>query len=97
MRMHLGMGLGSRGLGGSIALTAYSILESASSGSTVGVLSVVNHPSGASGWTFTETADPDNKFAISGTNLNTSAALNYETATSHQITITASKSGRWIA
>lgn len=72
-----------------ISLSASSILESAASGSTVGVLSVVNHPSGSSGWTFVETADPDNKFAVSGANLNTSAALNWETATSHSVTIQA--------
>lgn len=96
MRLGIGLGLsGQRGASGpSLNLSATSILESAVSGSTVGVLSVVNHPSGSSGWTFAETADPDNKFTVSGSNLNTSAALNYEAATSHSVTITASKSGQ---
>lgn len=81
-----------------LVLSASSILESATSGTTVGALSVINHPSGSSGWTFTETADPDSKFAVSGANLNTAAALNYDVATggktSHSVTITASKSGQ---
>jgi len=70
-----------------IQLSASSILESALSGSTVGVLSVSD---GTGVYTFTKTADPDAKFAVSGSNLNTSAALDYETATSHSVTIQAS-------
>lgn len=83
----LKMGLGTRGASGpSISLTATSILESAVSGSTVGVLSVVG---GTGVYTFTKTADPDAKFTVSGSNLNTAAALNYEAATSHSVTIEA--------
>jgi hypothetical protein len=90
----LDLGIASRGASGpAIVLSATSIAEDAASSSTVGTLSVVNHPSGSSGWTFAETADPDNKFAVSGADLNTSAALNYEVATSHSVTITASKVG----
>lgn len=86
-------GFGARGAGGGgprIVITASSILESAVSGSTVGVLSVVG---GTGTYTFTKTADPDSKFALAGTNnanLNTAAALDYETATSHSVTISAS-------
>jgi len=69
-----------------LQLTASSILESATSGSTVGVLSVAN---GSGSYTFTKTADPDAKFAISGSNLNTAAALDYEAAQSHSVTISA--------
>jgi hypothetical protein len=59
---------------------------------TIGTLAVADHPSGSSGWTFAETADPDGKFAISGVNLNLAAALDYETKTSHSYTVTATKS-----
>jgi hypothetical protein len=95
--MSYGYGYGSRfwrsrrgASGPRIVITASSILESAVSGSTVGVLSVVG---GEGTYTFTKTADPDSKFALAGTNnanLNTAAALDYETATSHSVTISAS-------
>jgi hypothetical protein len=86
----LTLGLAPRGGGAtspSLQITASSILESALSGSTVGVLSVVG---GSGTYTFTKTADPDAKFAVSGSNLNTAAALDYETAQSHSVTISAS-------
>ncbi len=66
-----------------------SVSENIVIGSTVGVLSVVN---GTGTWTFTKTADPDSKFVLAGTggsNLNTAAALNFETAQSHSVTIQA--------
>jgi hypothetical protein len=81
-------GLSSRGGSGpSLQITASSILESALSGSTVGVLSVVG---GVGTYTFTKTADPDGKFAVSGSNLNTAAGLDFEAAQSHLVTISAS-------
>lgn len=78
-----------RASGPQILLSASSIAENAVVGSTVGVLSVVN---GTGTWTFTKTADPDSKFVLAGTggsNLNTAAALNFETAQSHSVTIQA--------
>ena len=76
-----------QGVGGStIVLSATSIAESATSGSVVGALSVTG---GSGSYTFSITADPDNKFAIDGSNLETDAALDYETATSHSVTIEA--------
>ena len=86
--------LGGAVSGPRVMLSSTSVSESATIGTTVGTLSVINHPSGGSGWTFAETADPDNKFTVSGANLNTSATLNYEAATSHSVTITASKSAQ---
>lgn len=87
MRLGFGLGIGSRGAGGPrIAITASRVLESAVSGSTVGVLSVVG---GTGVYTFTEIADPDNKFVISGSNLNTNAALSFATNASHTITVRA--------
>lgn len=85
----MGLGLGARAVGPTgpvILLTASSISEAAVSGSTVGVLSVAN---GTGTYTFTETADPDSKFAVSGANLNTAAALDFATASSHSVTISA--------
>lgn len=68
-------------------LSAASVLESTLAGSTVGVLSV----SGGSGtYTFTKTADPDSKFTLSGSNLNTAAGFDFEVAQSHWVTISAS-------
>lgn len=69
-----------------LQLSASSIAESASIGAIVGALSVAN---GSGSYTFTITADPDNKFDISGSNLVTTAALDYETATSHSVTVQA--------
>lgn len=77
----------------SIILSASTVPEDSSIGTTIGALSIINHPSGGSGWTFAKTADPDSKFAVSGANLNTAAALDHEAAASHSVTITASKSG----
>jgi hypothetical protein len=69
-----------------IRLSGLSIAEDASSGTVVGTLSVAN---GSGSYTFSITADPDSKFAIDGSNLETAAALNYEVATSHSVTIEA--------
>lgn len=76
--------------GPTIALSSSSINEDATSGTTVGVLSIAN----ATGhWldaiTYSEIADPDTKFAISGANLNTSGALNFETQSSYSYTVQA--------
>ena len=90
--LSLSLGIGSTRAGPqgpTILLSASSIAENAVVGSTVGVLSVVN---GTGTWTFTKTADPDAKFVLAGTggaNLNTAAALNFETAQSHSVTIQA--------
>lgn len=77
-----------------LSLSATQVIESAPIGTTIGVFSVVNHPSGPAGWTFTETADPDNKFAVSGADFNTSALLDYDSQPSHSVTITATKPGQ---
>src|SRR4051812_8874450 len=89
-----GLGIRRRRLGAAIVgpvtpvlrLSASSILESASVGAVVGALSVTN---GSGTYTFTITADPSSKFAIAGTALNLGAALNYEAATSHSVTVKA--------
>jgi hypothetical protein len=90
--MRLGLGLGfDRGRpraasGALILLSLNTVAENASVGATIGTLSV----SGGSGsYTFTETADPDSKFSITGASLKVGAALNYEAATFHTVTVQA--------
>ena len=84
-----GLLIGSTYLSKGIVLSANTVLESALVGSTIGVLSV----SGKTGFTFTKSVDPSGKFVISGANLNLAAGLDYETATSHTVTVTATKAG----
>lgn len=69
-----------------IVLSASSVLETASVNTVIGVLAVAN---GSGSYTFTEAADPDSKFNISGANLRVDASLDYETKTSHSVTIQA--------
>jgi hypothetical protein len=69
-----------------ISLSSDTLAEGAS-GRKVGDLSVVN---GSGSYTFSITADPDNKFTIAnGDELTLDNAIDYETATSHLVTIQA--------
>jgi hypothetical protein len=69
-----------------ITLSPATIVEGAS-GRKVGDLSVAN---GSGSYTFSITADPDNKFTIAnGDELTLDNAIDYETATSHLVTIEA--------
>lgn len=78
-----------------VRLSNSSVAENATTGTTIGVLSVVNHTSGGSGWTFViDSQTPSGKLAISSANLNTAAALDYETNPSLAVVGTASKSGQ---
>lgn len=69
-----------------ILLSNASVPEDAEIGDLIGTLSVVN---GSGSYTFSITADPDSKFAIDGSGLEVGAALNYDEATSHSVTIEA--------
>jgi len=76
-----------------VAISGASVAENATIGTNVGVLSVVG---GTGTYTFTLTDTAGGKFAVAGTNganLNTAAALDYETATSHNITVSATNGG----
>lgn len=69
--------------------TSTSVSYEAASGTTVGTLSAVG---GTAPIVFSIIADPDSKFALSGTNnevLETNATFNYFTAQSHSVTIRA--------
>lgn len=83
--------LATASLGGSgtptILLSGGTIAENAALNTVVGLLSVAN---GTGPYSFSITADPDSKFAIANVNeLQIDAALNYEAATSHSVTIAA--------
>lgn len=71
----------------SVVLSNASIAEDAAIGSVVGSLSFVN---GSGSYTYTIASDPDSKFAISGSNLTTSASFDYESDIAHSVTISAS-------
>jgi hypothetical protein len=91
----LGRGFGRMGTGGisandpTIQISSTSIAEDASIGDLVGTLSV-SHPNGS--YTFTIASNPDSKFVldlVDNTRLELGATLDYETATSHLVTIEA--------
>ena len=77
-----------RGSAPRITISASVVSEDALPGTTVGTLSVLT---GEGGYTFSIPAggDPDNKFTISGANLNTRSALDHESAPAHSVTIQA--------
>lgn len=70
----------------SIHLGGLTVPEDASIGDLVGALSVLN---GSGSYTFTLTDDAGGKFAIDVANLEVAGALDYETATSHDIVVRA--------
>ena len=93
MRIGIGLHITSSGRAGepvpTIILSSTSIAEDASVGDLVGTLSVTN---GSGSYTFSITADPDSKFVLDAgddTLLELEATLDYETATSHSVTISA--------
>jgi hypothetical protein len=97
--LQLGLHLGQNGPSGppqpSIQLSANTVAENASTNTVIGALSVANHTSGSSGWTFAITSQtPSGKLNISAANLRTNAALDYETNPTLSVLITASKSGQ---
>lgn len=69
-----------------ITLTSQDVDEDAAIGTVVGALG----SNGDATVTYTIISDPDSKFAIDGTDLETAATLDYSTATSHSVTIRAS-------
>lgn len=69
-----------------IVLSANTIAENAANNTTIGDFSVVN---GSGTYTFTITADPDNKFTLATATLKNDASFDYEAATSHPLTVQA--------
>lgn len=68
-----------------VSLSVTSVLETALVGSVVATISANGNPAP----TFSEIADPDAKFTVSGNQLLLGAAVDYETKTSHAVTIRA--------
>lgn len=68
-----------------IALSNLTVNETAGIGTTIGTLSAGGTPT----ITYAITADPSSKFSLIGSTLKTAALLDYETATSHSVTIQA--------
>lgn len=102
LTLALGMSLKSSagGSGGvatpTILLSATSIAEGSATGTEIGTLSIQNSPDGVT-WTFSIEVggDPDSKFqldSVDDTILEVGGATDYETATSHSLTITATPS-----
>jgi hypothetical protein len=80
--------IGSQVSPSTIWLSGTTVAENISIGTTVATIADDGNPL----CTYTITADPDNKFDISGNALITTALLDYETATSHSVTIRATNS-----
>lgn len=74
-----------------ISITASSIAEDASLTDVIGTLAVINLGD-LTVSSYAITADPDNKFDLDGADLIVDGALDYETATSHSVTIEATLS-----
>lgn len=68
-----------------ITLSASSVSESASVGTVVGLLGSNGYPAS----TYSKILDAGSKFSVVGNELRIAAALDYETATSHSVTIRA--------
>ena len=69
-----------------ISLSNTSMAENIISGAAIGELSVTN---GTGSYTFTVISDPDDLFTIDSADLDKGGLVDYETATSHQVTIRA--------
>jgi hypothetical protein len=80
--------IGSQVSPSNIWLSGTTVAENISIGTTVATIADDGNPL----CTYTITADPDNKFDISGNALITTALLDYETATSHSVSIRATNS-----
>ena len=75
-----------------IALSNNAVDENAVSGTVIGTLSASDPDAGES-FTFSEVLDGDGKFAVVGTELRVDGGLDFESATSHEVTIRVTDSG----
>lgn len=87
----LGAGNGRRNSGPYITLSASTIPEDAALNDVIGTLSVANLGI-LTVSSYAITADPDDVFDLDGADLIVDGALDYETATSHSVTIEATLS-----
>src|SRR5262249_31578221 len=75
-----------------ISLTGTTVAENSASGTVVGTLSALDPDAGDSA-AFTLTSNPGGKVGISGNQLVVNGPLDYETASSQQITVRVTDSG----
>lgn len=68
-------------------ITATGINENSTIGTVIGTLSSIDEDLPGDSFTYTIQNDPDGKFAIVGNQLRVNGALDFETATSHNVTI----------
>lgn len=76
-----------------ISLNATTISEDAAIGDVIATISSSGDPDAGDSATYTITSDPDSKFLITGTDLKLNGALDYATATSHNVTIRVTDGG----
>lgn len=69
-----------------ISLSNSNVNENSPVGAVIGILSATSSNPGAT-FTFSEVDDPDNKLSVVGNELRVDGELNFESATSHSITI----------
>lgn len=76
-----------------ISLGATTTSETTSIGDVIATISSSGDPDAGDTATYTIVSDPDNKFLIDGTDLKLNGALDYATATDHNVTIRVTDSG----
>jgi hypothetical protein len=77
---------GGGAVGAAIVISASSQAENTAIGTAIGTLSVIR---GSGSYTFTKTVDADSAFTLTGASLKNAIEFDYETATSHLVTISA--------
>ena len=75
-----------------LALSANTVAENSANGTVVGQLSAVD-PDASDTATYTLVDDAGGRFAIDGSNIVVAGSLDYETATSHQVTVRVTDGG----
>src|SRR5438552_14627427 len=99
MRLGLGLGLSHRRTSGhhntapsAISLSRSTVPDDLAVGLDIGTLSTTDADAGDT-FTYSIVSDPSGKFAISSDRLTLAVALDYETATSHSVTVRSTDSG----
>lgn len=76
-----------------LSLSYISVDENSAGGTVIGTLSTTDPDTASTTFTYSIVGDPDSKFAISGNQLVVNGALDYETATSHTVTVRTTDAG----
>lgn len=70
-----------------IALSATTVTENTAIGTTIATLTAVDADLPGDSFTYSIVSDPDSKFTLVGDELRVNGSLNYESATSHSVTL----------